>query len=675
MLENKMKIRIIDTLVSIGCLFLLMACSGPDAVENGPAQQQQTLPPATYTYVHFDPTVADPGQIPLPNDLVRNPFTGQLSLPLTGSPAVDGLISQVNTLHGFSTSAPVRIPFAGILDEGSISNSTVLLVDLTLLSQPQQGSNPLVPMRFEVTTDPSQGSVLFGYPLEPLTPDHTFLVVVTSGAQGANGQAVESEAITILLKSPTPLSGDQAALEPIRQLYDSVIWPAAEQVTGVNRVLIPFAFIYTTQPLFNTMAEVKKRAQEDHPTPSITAAFTTPQDVDFIFSLAGLGAAPHNFVGSVYAGTFDAANYIPHPVFGFFQGEGDDLVSVGRHDVPFIAALPPGNGPFPTIIFQHGITSQKEFMLAMANGANANGFAVIAMDLVLHGERSVDVDGDGVTPSGDGFINLVNLLNSRDNIRQSVSDLHTLTRMITSGAADFSDNGLPDLAPVGVTFLGMSLGGIVGGVFVALEDNITVANLNVAGGRIAYLLNGSNSFGPVIDAGLAEFGLLPGSSFYDLYFMFTQAIVDDADPFNYAPFLENGALSSGVGTNVLVQEMIGDQVVPNFATRDLVTAAHFPQVNAVEALGNLAQVNAPHLGSGYYQYPSGSHSSLLDPSGGNPTVQVQTQSLTFILTSFLGPATIVDPFTTGNKLSLETLHPSVDVSLKIDQLNLFPGGR
>jgi len=666
-----MKMR--DLLVPILCLSVLLACSGPDAVESGPAQQQQTRPPSEYTFVHFDPTVPDPGQTPLPHELVRNPFTGQLALPLTGNPAVDGLISQLNTLSRFSTSAPVRIPFAGVVDQSTVTNSTLLLVDLTLLSQPQAGIDPVRPMRFEFSTDPNQGTVVFGYPISPLSPGHTHIVVVTGGVHGANGQPVESEAITILLKSPGPLAGSQAALEPVRQLYSSVIWPAAEQITGTPRILIPFAFIYTTQPLFNTMAEVVKRAKEDHPTPTVTAAFTTPQDVDFIYTLAGLGAAPHNFVGSVYAGTFDAANYISHPVLGFFQGEGENLVTVGRNNVPFIAALPPGNGPFPTIIFQHGITSQKEVLLAMANGANANGIAVIGMDLVLHGERSVDVDGDGDTPSGDGFINLVNLLNSRDNIRQSVSDLLTLTRMITSGAGDFTGNGIPELAPVGTTYLGMSLGGIVGGVFVALEDKITIANLNVAGGRIAYLLNNSDSFGPAIDAGLAQFGLQPGTSFYDLYFMFTQAIVDDADPFNYAPFMAGGGLSSGVGTTVLVQEMIGDHVVPNSATTDLVISLKLPQIDAVQPIANLQQVSSPHFGSGFYQFPTGSHSSLLDPSGGNPTVQVQTQSLTFLLSALLGQPTIVDPFKTGNKYGLETLHPSVDVSLKIDRLNLFPG--
>ncbi len=688
-----MKFRLIHFLLMMSIAFILIDCSSTDPVTNSP---RQVIPPPDYSFVHFDPSAGDPAQIPVPNEILRNPLTGQLALPLTGDPAVDALIGQVNTLSGFSTSAPFRIPFVGKVNEESVNGQTILLVDLVDLAAAQQGAavNPLNEVRFEVRSDASgENSVIFGFPVRPLSPGHTHLVVVTQGVIGTeSGLPVESESLTILLKGETPFvdgngnstrasldNATAAALEPLRQIYQT-IWAAAEGVTGQDRLFIPFAFAYTTQPLFDTLTELRARAQNETPTPVIAAASIGAAAVDGLLNALGLGAVPHASVDSLFFGSYNAPNYISHPLNGPFQGSGSNVVEVGRNNINFIAALPAGPGPFPTIIFQHGITGFKEQGVAMLEGATSAGFAVIGIDLVLHGDRTADfLDNstgapgpDGIPdPSGSNFINLANLLVSRDNVRQSVSDLFVLTRMITSGAADFNGDGSPELAPVGITFQGMSLGGIVGGSFAAMEPNVQLANLNVPGGRVAYLLNGSQAFGPVIDAGLATFGLVPGSPLYDLYFLFTQTIIDDADPFNYAPHMLSGSLS-GAGTAVLMQEMIGDAVVPNFATRDFATAMNLDQVNAVEAIDGLNQVSAPHVGSGLFQYGEGGHGALLDPGSG-PTVAIQTQSVTYLGSGLLGSPTIIDPLSAkSNKVNLKDFDFIMEMDVDPNKVILLP---
>ena len=668
-----MRIGTIHVFISIVCLSLLFQCSTNDKVVNTPVTP---VPTPDYSFVKFDPTSGSPADIAVPNEILRNPVTGFLSLPAFGIPAVDALIGQVNTLRGFSTSAPIRIPFTGLVNEASVNNQTILLVDLVELAQAQAGVavNPVKELNFSVRLDESgENQVVFGFPVRPLSPGHTHIVIVTQGVTGSpSNLPVESDTFSLLLKGQNPLSGAAAALEPVRQLYDAVVWPAAEGITGVGRVFIPFSFIFTTQPLFETLTEARSRVHAEVPAPVVESATEGAAEVDVLFNLLGFGAVPHEAIGAVYTGSLNAPYYKLDPSGasdsgnGFFQGEGPALTEVSRTDLKFLVMTPHGPGPFPTVIYQHGITSVKETMVALANTANALGFAVIGIDLELHGERA----RPGM--NGSDFINLTNLLNSRDNTRQSVANLFALTHMITSGAGDFTGDGFPELAPVGVTYLGMSLGGIVGAPFITMEPDVAVSTLNVAGGRVPYLLNNSASFGPAIDAGLGAFGLNPGTALYDLFFLFAQTINDDGDGFNYAAHTFSGDLAGGAGTTVLMQEMIGDPVVPNSGTRDLATAMGITQLDALEEVSALpqAEIGAGFVGSGYFQYPTGGHGSLLDPSDG-PTAAVQTQVFTFLGSALLGAPTIINPLA-GTKRLVEVGIIGPELDLETTEFYFFP---
>jgi len=673
-------------LLAIACLLLLLGCAGSDSVENVPAPE---FPPPQYSFANFDLLAGDPAAIPLPNDVLRDLSTGNLSLPSFGDPAIDALIAQVNTLKGFSTSSFVRIPIKGKIDPDTVNNQNIFLVNLGYLSalqgDPTLPLNPFVALDLSVNLDESgENHVIKGWPVTPLAPGLPHLVIVTNRVIGdPSNLPLESDLYTLLLKGSVPLEGSLAGLEPLRSLYESTIWPAAEAVTGLTpapltKVDIPLAFLFTTQPLFQTLPALRARAQTESPSADVISAAVGSEAVDGLFNLLGFGFVPHSNIGAIYSASFNAPNFISHPLFGSFQGEGDAVQEINRVDIKFLAALPPGPGPFPTFIFQHGITSSKEVMLILADFANSAGIALLAMDMVLHGERSIDGDGDGVVDSsGAYFINLQSPLTQRDNNRQAITDLHMFTRMVTSGGTDFNGDGAPDLFPA-ATFIGMSLGGIVGTGFVATEPNITTAVLNAPGGRLTRLLSNSDSFGPLIDAGLAQFGLFPGSALYDIYFMFSQAIVDDADPFNYAAVMFNGALTGGIPTNILIQEMIGDSVVPNSSTQDLAVAMGIAQANALVAYPGLEQVTispAGYAGSALYQYADAGHSALLNPADG-PTEAIANQAGVFLFSGFGGTPVVLDPFGGAKQVTtpfkeavMEYLN---DMEIDVSKLVLFP---
>jgi pimeloyl-ACP methyl ester carboxylesterase len=290
-------------------------------------------------------------------------------------------------------------------------------------------------------------------------------------------------------------------------------------------------------------------------------------------------------------------------------------LSQGNQTVPVIATVPVGTMPengWPVVIFQHGITSNRSAVLGIVPALTAAGFAVISIDLPLHGilatdprfaglrnpdipERTFDVDlvnnttgapnsasspPDGPDSSGTHFINLSSLLTARDNIRQGVSDLLVLGKSLVPVApANLADPvapgtifvslaGAPQTAlkfdTTQVRYVGHSLGAIVASTFLGVNSTTGAGVLAMPGGGIAKLLDASAAFGPRISAGLAAAsgGLIAqGNDTYETILRFAQTVVDSGDPLNFA---------TATATNhpIYMIEVVGDAVVPNCAIKN-----------------------------------------------------------------------------------------------------------
>ena len=637
-------------------LTILMTLFFWGCTDNEPNEgvQRETTPPAPHTVARFNPSSGNPADLPIPNDILRSRTTGLNAIP---GGATNPAIAALNTLAGFSTSAPIFIPFGGTVNASSVNSHTILVVNLATYA-PQA-------MKFQVLTNPTtHDSTVVATPMKPLMPGVPHIVIVTPGVLGQDdGLSVTSDVLMTLLKSSNSFltadghttvaafSDAQAtSLEPLRVAYQT-IWGGAEQITQLSRYDLAMAFAFTTQPLFATLPALRAQAQNLNPTPTILQAFPTPAAVDGFFNIAGLGSAPHAAIGSLYYGSFDAPNF--QGAGGIFAYSEGQLQQAGTNSITFWAVIPAtAQGPVPVMIFQHGLGRSKEDMFAIANTAASFGVGMIGIDIVKHGDRSLRGADGTPYPSGTGFIDLLSPLTTRDNARQTVADLFVLTRMLTSAATDFNGDSVPEFAPVGLTYIGQSLGALTGGTFAGLEPNISLACLNVPGGRVGSLLPNSYSISQSINPALqAAAGIVPGTPEYMLFWMIFQTVIDDADPFNYAPHFTSGGLAGGVGTTVLVQEMQNDLVVPNSATEDLVRAMGLPQVAAQWEYAGQTQEDAPYLGSGHFQYIDGAHGFLLDPSQG-PTVAGQTQAMTFLLGGLQGNPVIIDPFAGAAKATV-----------------------
>lgn len=366
------------------------------------------------------------------------------------------------------------------------------------------------------------------------------------------------------------------------------------------------------------------------------------------------GTIPSAAVGYVGAGTFESADFQLDPfvthanpsISGKIDGvtgaynpgtstvPGTGVLQATRNTggllrgfyhqtrtVPFIvvaplAAAPPGG--YPVAIFMHGLGGQKEQALGLANTLCSIGYAVVAIDQSVHGLAS-GVSGSLTSPlytgpgMGNGrpaaewasnFFMLPSMLTARANGLTSAFNLWRLERILkqpggvdpNSLQAAMAAAGKPLSAAGATQYVGQSLGSLVGSAFLAGNSSQTGgANLkgllSVPGGRVAFILKDSPAFAATVNAGLAAAGVPTGSSAYYQFFALAQAVLDPIDPASLATPLP-GAPTSRFTNRLLVQEAIGDLVIPNSNGQYFVNAlaGRQGQVGA-DVSGGFTQVN------------------------------------------------------------------------------------
>jgi len=319
---------------------------------------------------------------------------------------------------------------------------------------------------------------------------------------------------------------------------------------------------------------------------------------------------------------------------------------------------------------------------AVADSFADAGFAVVAIDLPLHGvttpynaanpatyfyassanplyaglglpasgsiERTFDLDvinPPAIDSSGSHFINLTSLLTSRDNLREGAADLITFERSVSNAVVANAGNAKMFLA--GQThYLGHSLGAIVGAVFLGVvpATDVSTGTLANPGGDLSQLLITSPSFAPVINAGLEAQGLVPGTTLYSQFFRDSQNVIDAGDPINYIAQTTElhpihllqvvGSAPPPAGCNAATFiNGCPDQVVPNSATQAMLIASTY-------GLAPLAQVHAtatplPTVISSaagvraYVNFVQGDHGSVIDDVVPAVTGEMQAEAISF----------------------------------------------
>ena len=429
----------------------------------------------------FDPAAA---KIPTTNDLLfAGSIDGTLNLP---NPDNNPVRAALNELDGFSTTIPFTADFGMPLDPASLTIGDSIRVFEVIKNQ----HGLIAAVAREVTaqemfaTPTPDGKTLAIVPLRPLKESTSYLVVLTNGIKDPDGASAQAASAYSLARSATPLTGsDFAALEPLRHVINNAeakaaLGPDGEESgdDGVDKGTIVLTWSFTTQSITPVLNEIASRAA-----PSTLIVGPSGLNTGNVSPL--LPGIADIWVGKIdlpyYLETPSVANPLG-PRTGYWKGQGGS--SLTRYNtrpiqnstisVPVLMTVPNANSGhvmpatgWPIIIYQHGITRSRSDVVGYADAMALGGFAVIAMDLPLHGvtpdnpffalghastlpaafgpvtEATFDVDylnnqtgapgPDGtIDESGDHFINLQSLLTSRDNTRQGVANLLTLRRSL-----------------------------------------------------------------------------------------------------------------------------------------------------------------------------------------------------------------------------------------------------
>jgi hypothetical protein len=267
-------------------------------------------------------------------------------------------------------------------------------------------------------------------------------------------------------------------------------------------------------------------------------------------------------------------------------------------------AAVPATG-FPTVILQHGLGSDRSYMLALANTFAKRGWASVAIESVTFGARSVSPapvdeastfewsataaysgpDGfvDDPAPANAFFGTLKHLAALRDQMRQSVLDIGTLVDVLRSPGLSLGPltSAVPGaiLDPTRIAYLGDSLGGIMGAMHAATDPHVTTYVLNVAGGGLlTELCNGPAIASQIQLATTVNFAtgkarFAPGHPMLQLM----QHVVDLGDPLAYAHHIVLDPQTVGGAPNprknVMQIEALWDETVSNESNEALAFAA------------------------------------------------------------------------------------------------------
>ena len=454
----------------------------------------------------------------------------------------------------------------------------------------------------------------------PLYEGRLYAAVVTTDVHTLGGASIGASPSFAAVRDAHAAPSDPA-LAKAYALYSPVLASLASN--GVATSKIAGFTVFRVQNVTHDMAQARTQIRATD-APAVTViAVSKGADLDTrlgtptsaVRGFTGSSGVLHEHIGYMIHGrlagkNFDSADATTH---GRFQHDSSGALIVKRtDDVPFTLWLPNAGdlSALPVVVYQHGLGSERGSGLGIADACNEAGWALLAIDAPFHGMRAAtahpdttngyagtstpDDFGDATGPTvilsyggiGEQNGELVDFhpFYMADTIRQSALDLMSAVHTIdTSSAWDpvrTADSGLASLGFTNkLTFVGISLGGIIGTTFVANEPRVGAALLASTGGSLTKLVAWSGVYNTFLGVLMLRLGIQGAGQATAYTYLDSpqvalwQTLMDRGDSMSFAHTL--GASK----TPVLMQMAYDDESVPNVATESLARAIGMPMVS------------------------------------------------------------------------------------------------
>jgi len=351
----------------------------------------------TFTTLSRPQATFDPGNqvIPFPNDLAALPLPGggvrvNLPIPDGGSPLVQQLFQGLNTLDGFSTTAPIvsensdPLPALtkSLLDPTTIVDGGTGVLNLNADGGIQPQIRPCltnVPNGNCATfTTPDGGAPqqLQLIPTVPLLERTTYVAYFTTKLKDTQGNAVAPTTAFALMRNRNPLvdGSNNSTISTVPTVLAQQLELARQvmkkgldtlESTGITREQLVLATVFTTQSEGAALKQLRGA-------PFWNAVPTT---VHF----------PTGCSSSSCVGRIVVANLLTDPQ-GVFNPANPRLETIS-FTVFFPSGSPPQGG-WPVTVFGHALSRAQSDAFVLSSLFNSAGQAVIATDVIWHGDRT-----------------------------------------------------------------------------------------------------------------------------------------------------------------------------------------------------------------------------------------------------------------------------------------------
>lgn len=475
---------------------------------------------------------------------------------------------------GYSRATPLVVDFPTDIDPATVGDGTTASLRL-YVAQPGGALGRPVPLRVLPVGAESDGAGgLVAYPRAPLEPATEYVAVVLDSLRARNGSALVADRPTrVILDLDAPRTADEARLRawhaPNRALLRTV---------GVDpsHVLRAWGFVTRSreQPLatFRAMRaaaiESLRRGDARVEVTSATALSTGSG----VLRVEGFVRGLPRFL--------DADHRIAR-VNGAPMANATE-----RYDAPFRVLLPRGtSADYPVVIFGHGLggeVSDGSFdeLLTHAGAAKVNvrfdGLTESEMINTFLGFQRMCVGADQAAATLlqalAGASAVIHSMRGQTPEGQMLPASASLREVLAAPRVGTTDN--PDVGrrsrAAAFTWAGGSLGGSVGLMMVPAEPVLTAGVSNVAGGGWSHYLTRSAFFDLVR---LALRRTLPAAMDIMLQSAVAQTLWDDVDGAIWAD-------ASSARQPILIQEVMGDAVLPNLGTEFAASAQRVVMVGA-----------------------------------------------------------------------------------------------